>query len=67
MTVSRDGTQLFAQLTNQPKLPIFPKAENEFEWRVVKAAVEFVKGDDGKVTKVIHRQGEGKIDAPKIK
>jgi len=67
MTVSRDGSQLFAQLTSQPKLPIFPTSENEFEWRVVKASVEFVKGDDGKVTKVIHRQGGGKIDAPKIK
>jgi hypothetical protein len=67
MTVSRDGTQLFAQLTGQPKLPIFPTSETEFEWRVVKATVQFVKGEDGKVTKVVHRQGEAKIDAPKIK
>jgi hypothetical protein len=67
LTVSREDTQLFAQLTGQPKLPIFPKSETEFEWRVVKAGVEFVKGDDGKITKAVHRQGEGKIDAPKIK
>jgi CubicO group peptidase (beta-lactamase class C family) len=67
MTVSRDDTQLFAQLIGQPKFPIFPKSETEFEWRVVKATVEFVKGDDGKVTKAIHRQGKATIDAPRIK
>ena len=44
MTVSRDGTQLFAQLTGQPKFPIFPKSETEFEWRIVVAKVQFVKG-----------------------
>ena len=67
LTVSRDDTQLFAQLTGQPKFPIFPTSETEFEWRVVKATVQFMKGEDGKVTNVMHRQGEGKIDAPKIK
>jgi CubicO group peptidase (beta-lactamase class C family) len=67
MTASRDGTQLFAQLTGQPKLPIFPLSETEFEWRVVKAKVQFVKDANGKVTKVLHHQGETKIDAPKIK
>jgi len=67
ITVSRDGTQIFAQLTGQPKLPIFPTSETEFELHVVKAAVQFVKGEDGKVTKVVHRQGGAKIDAPKIK
>ncbi len=67
MTVSRDGTQLFAQLTGQPKLPISPLSESEFEWRVVKAKVQFVKDENGKVTKVLHHQGEAKIDAPKIK
>ena len=67
LTVTRDGDQLFAQLTGQPKFPIFPKSATEFEWRVVKASVEFVKGSDGKVTKAIHHQGGATIDAPKIK
>jgi CubicO group peptidase (beta-lactamase class C family) len=67
MTFSRDGTQLFAQLTGQPKLPIFPKSETEFEWRVVTATVQFVKGDDGKVTKAVHQQSGATLDAPKIK
>jgi CubicO group peptidase (beta-lactamase class C family) len=67
MTVTRDGTQLFAQLTGQPKLPIFPKGESEFEWRVVKASVRFEPGDDGKISKAIHSQNGGTIEAPKIK
>ena len=67
LTVSRDGSQLFAQLTGQPKHPIFPKSETEFEWRVVAAKVQFVKGDDGKVTKAVHTQNGNSFDAPKIK
>jgi CubicO group peptidase (beta-lactamase class C family) len=67
LTVTRDGTQLFAQMTGQPKMPIFPTSETEFEWRVVKANVQFVKGDDGKVTKAVHHQNGSTLDAPKIK
>ena len=67
MTITRDGTTLMAQLTGQPRLPIFPKSATEFEWRVVTAAVAFVKGDDGKVTKAIHTQNGTTFDAPKIK
>lgn len=67
MTVSRDGSQLFAQLTGQPKFPVFPTSETEFEWRVVAAKVQFVKGDDGKVTKAVHHQNGTTFDAAKIK
>lgn len=67
MTVTRDESQLFAQLTGQPKHPIFPKSETEFEWRVVEAKVKFVKGDDGKVTKAVHSQNGSSFDAAKIK
>ncbi len=67
MIISREGTQLHAQLTGQPKFPIFPKTETEFEWRVVAAKIRFVKGDDGKVTKVIHTQNGNTFDAPTVK
>ena len=67
MTVTREGETLMAQLTGQPKLPIFPKSATEFEWRVVKAGVAFVKGADGKVTKAVHTQNGNPFDAPKIK
>ena len=67
LVVSREGTQLYGQITGQPKLPIFPKAEGEFEWRVVKAHVEFKKGEDGNVSKVIHHQNGTTFEAPKVK
>ncbi len=66
LTVTRDGVQFFAQLTGQPKLPIFAKSETEFEWHAVQANVRFVKGEDGKVIKAIHIQGGRSIEAPKI-
>jgi CubicO group peptidase (beta-lactamase class C family) len=66
MTVTRDGTQLFAQLTGQPRFPIFPKSETEFEWHIVEASVKFEIGDDGKVTKAVHTQNDTTFDAPKI-
>ena len=56
MTVTREGDQLFAQLTGQPKFEIFPKSETEFYWKVINARVTFVKGTSGKVTKAIHDQ-----------
>jgi CubicO group peptidase (beta-lactamase class C family) len=67
LAVTRDGTQLHAQLTGQPKFPIFPLAKDEFEWRVVKAKIKFIKGDDGKVTKAVHQQNGNTSEVPKIK
>lgn len=67
MTVKRDDQQLFAQLTGQPEFPIFPTAADSFEWRVVKASVRFVKGEDGKVIKAVHTQNGATFDAPKVK
>jgi len=67
MTVTRIDNQLFAQLTGQPKFPIFATSENEFEWSVVKAKVQFVRDDASKVTKAIHTQNGSSFDAPKVK
>ena len=67
LTVTRDGQRVSAQLTGQPKFPIFAKSATEFEWRVVAAKVEFVKGDDGKIVKAVHSQNGNTINAPKIK
>ncbi len=67
LTVTRDGQSVFAQLTGQPKLQIYPKSATEFEWRVVKASVTFKKDRDGKVTQVTHSQNGATFDAPKIK
>ena len=66
MTVTADGTSLFAQITGQARMRIYPTSETNFEWRVVKASVEFVAGDDGEIEKVIHTQNGRSFDAAKM-
>ena len=65
MTTSVENGQLFAQITDQPKFPIFSKGKNTFEWRVVKAQVEFIKDSKGVVTAARHTQNGTTFDAPK--
>jgi hypothetical protein len=67
MTCTREGRQLYAQLTGQPKFPIFPLNETTFKWRVTEAQVEFVKDEAGVVTAARHTQGGTTFDAPRIK
>jgi len=67
MKIRRDGDHLFAQLTGQPEFEIFPKAENEFFWKVVDAQVTFVRDEKGEVTHIIHHQNGAEINAPKLK
>ena len=57
ITITREGDQIFAQATAQPKLEIFPESETRFFLKVVDAQVEFVKGADGKVTGLVLHQG----------
>jgi hypothetical protein len=66
LTVTRDGDQLYAQLTGQPKFDIYPKSATEFYWKVVDAQVTFVRDFAGKVAKAIHHQNGATFDAPKI-
>ncbi|SPE60814.1 Beta-lactamase (modular protein) [Verrucomicrobia bacterium] len=66
LAVTREGDQVFAQMTGQPKFEIFPKSDNEFFWKVVEAQVTFVKDDKGKVIKAVHHQAGQTLEAPKI-
>jgi hypothetical protein len=66
MTFSREGKQLYAQLTGQPKLPIFSVNETTFEWKLVEAKVEFIKDNKDKITAARHSQNGTTFDAPRI-
>ncbi len=66
MTCTREDKQLYAQLTGQPKLAIFPVNENTFAWKVVEAQVEFIKDEEGNVVTARHTQAGTTFDAPKI-
>jgi CubicO group peptidase (beta-lactamase class C family) len=67
MTVTKEGEQLFVQLTGQAKFEIFPRAETEFFLQVVKADINFVKDDTGKVASLVLKQGGVEQIAKKVK
>jgi CubicO group peptidase (beta-lactamase class C family) len=66
LTISRDGLQLFAQLSGQPKVPIFAETTAKFVWRIVPASVEFQRNPEGEVSGVLHTQNGMKFFAPKL-
>jgi hypothetical protein len=66
MTVTRQGTHLYAQLPGQQRFEIFPKSETNFFWKVVDAQVTFVKNPAGRVIKAIHHQGGVTFSAPRL-
>jgi CubicO group peptidase (beta-lactamase class C family) len=57
MDVALDEKQLTAQLTGQPRHPIYPMGDDRFFWKVVDAQIEFLKDDEGHVTSARHKQG----------
>jgi CubicO group peptidase (beta-lactamase class C family) len=67
ITVTKEDNHLFAQLTNQPKLEIFPESETEFFLKVVVAQIKFFLNDSKEVTHLIITQGMQKLKADKIK
>jgi len=66
LEVTREGDRLFAQLSGQSKLEIFPRSSTNFFWKVVEAEVMFLKDAQGVVTGAIHRQGGQTTRAPRV-
>lgn len=57
MDIALEDKQLTAQLTGQPRHPIFPMGKDKFFWKVVDAQIEFVNDDEGNVVSARHKQG----------
>lgn len=58
MTISREGDQLFEQLTGQQKLPVFPEGERRFFLKAVDAQLTFDTDAQGKATQLtLHQNG----------
>jgi hypothetical protein len=57
LSVVLDGDHLVAQMTGQPKFPIFAESETLFFFRVVEATLEFETDASGATTAVRLRQG----------
>jgi hypothetical protein len=66
LTVTRQGDQLFAQLTGQPKAEIFPKSDTEFFYKVVDAQISFKREGDGPAASLVLHQNGRDMVAPRI-
>jgi hypothetical protein len=67
LLVTLEDKQLQAQLTGQPKFPIFPSSKDEFYWKVADAKVKFVTDEKGNVTNAIHFQNGTQFEAVRLK
>jgi len=65
LTVTTHNGQLFVQATNQPRFEVFPRSNNEYFYKVVKADILFDRDESGKVIELILNQGGAKYTAEK--
>ncbi|MES1258828.1 MAG: DUF3471 domain-containing protein, partial [Acidobacteriota bacterium] len=62
MAVSRDGEQLFTQITGQPKVQVFPEGERKFFLKVVDAQLIFDTDAQGRATRLtLHQNGRDTV------
>lgn len=66
LIVTRVGTQLTAQLTGQPSLPIYPRSDVDFVYRDVDAQIRFIVGAAGRSASLVLHQGGGEIAMPRV-
>jgi D-alanyl-D-alanine-carboxypeptidase/D-alanyl-D-alanine-endopeptidase len=57
LSVTREGSQLSVQATNQPRAAVFPKSNAEFFYRVIDAQITFETDSQGRATSLILHQG----------
>jgi bla regulator protein blaR1 len=62
LTVTREGSQLYTQITGQPKAPVYAEAPNKFFWKVVNAEVTFAVSDSGTASSAtLHQNGRDNV------
>jgi hypothetical protein len=66
LTITREGDQLYAQATNQPKLPIFPESERDFFYKAVDAQITFETDASGGATSLTLHQNGANMPAKRI-
>lgn len=57
VTISLEGEHLFAQMSGQQRLQLFPQSETSFFMKAVEVQVDFVQDTDGAVTQMVSHQG----------
>ena len=57
LAVTREGSQLYVQATNQPRTAVFPKGNTEFFYKVVDAGITFETDSQGHANTLVLHQG----------
>jgi|WetSurMetagenome_2_1015567.scaffolds.fasta_scaffold63098_3 hypothetical protein len=65
ISVTVEGSQLMAQATGQPKLPLYASSETKFFYKVVDAQIEFFKDAKGAVSHLVLYQNNQEMKAPR--
>jgi hypothetical protein len=66
LTVTKNDNHLFAQLTGQPSIEVFPESAKDFFYKVVDAQLTFDVDSDGKAVAVVLHQNGATVRAPRI-
>lgn len=66
LTITREGGQLFAQATGQPKFQIFPEGDRTFFLKVVDAQITFTADVAGKANGLVLHQGGRDMPAQRL-
>jgi len=66
VTIYKENNKLIAQPTDQPKLEMQPLSETDFVIKEINAKLSFVKGADGKATKIKLNMNGTDTEMPRI-
>ena len=66
LTITREGNQLFAQATGQPKFQIYAEGEKEFFFKVVDAQITFETDGTGRATSLTLHQNGADMPAKRV-
>jgi ketosteroid isomerase-like protein len=67
LDIIKEGEKLMSQTTGQPKMELLPESEIEFFIKGFNAQFVFVRGETGRVTKLIINQEGQRVIAKKLK
>jgi hypothetical protein len=65
-TVTRQGSKLFAKLTGQGAVQIYPESETKFFYKGVKAQIDFVADSSGNISSLVLHQNGADHTAPRV-
>ena len=66
LTITRQGQQLYAQLTGQPAAAIYPETAASFVYRVVDARIDFIPDPPAQINALVLHQRGNDLMAPRI-